>query len=380
VTVAPVRVLWLVKGLGIGGIERLLCWWSAHRDAGEVDSRVAYALDGLDALAPTLLATGTPVTNLGGRHTLDPRWVRQLRRLLVEEPVDVVHAHAPDLAAVAYVLGRTLPADRRPRIVATDHTVWSDYRRPARLALHLTGARVDAHLAVSEAVRQSAPRHLQERIEVLVPGVPVRAIRAGMGDREMVRTELGAGPHHVVVMTLANYRPAKRYPDMLRAVALAMGAGCPIIFAAVGSGPLERELKKLAVQLGIADRVRILGLREDAIGLLAGADVFILASDHEGGPLAVLEAMVAGVPVIATPVGVVPEVITDGGSGLIVPVGRPERLCDAIVALAGDKRRRVEMGLAAARRAELLDVSVSSARLATLYRSLAPSVRSRRTG
>ena len=84
VATEPVRVLWLVKGLGVGGIERLLCWWSAHRDAGAVSYQVAHVLDDLNTLGPTLVRSGTPVTSLGARRTLDPRWPRRLYALMAE--------------------------------------------------------------------------------------------------------------------------------------------------------------------------------------------------------------------------------------------------------------------------------------------------------
>jgi glycosyltransferase involved in cell wall biosynthesis len=367
----PVRVLWLTKGLSVGGIERLLCQWSAVRDASRVTYRVAYVRDGYDGLAPVLVESGTPVTSLGVRSTLDGRWVLRLRRLLADGGVDVVHAHAPDLAAVTLLLVRALPRSTRPKVVITDHNVWGDYRWLSRVAHRITCLSSDAHLAVSEAVRTSASRRAARRMEVLIPGVPIAAIRAGLNDRATVRRDLGVGDDDVLVITLANYRPAKRYPDLLRAIQLAALRGAPVRLAAVGAGPLELDMRALARQLGIEDRVHIVGLREDATNLLSGADLFALASDHEGGPLAVLEAMAAGLPVIATGVGAVPDLITDGIDGLIVPVGAPSRLADAIAALAGDPARRASIGQAAASRIEAHDVTRSAARLEELYVTLA---------
>lgn len=372
--VAPVRVLWLAKGLGVGGLERILCWWAEHRDPSVLQARVAYVLDGLDSLAPVLTGFGVPVMNLRARNEFDLRWPARLRRALIEDPVDIVHSQSPYAAAFARLVVRSLPRRRRPKLVCTDHNVWGDFRLATRLVHRVTCPLDDAHFAVSPTVRDSVPPRLRERVEVLIPGIPVEEVRSRTGDRERVRDELGVPDGGVVVITLANFRPAKRYEDLARAAALVVEAGVDAVFVAIGEGPLQWEILGLAAELGITDRFRLLGLREDAAPLLAGADIFVLASDHEGGPLAVLEAMAAGLPVVSTPVGLVPDAVTEGVNGHIVPIGRPDALAAAIIDLARDPDRRSRMGAAGGELVERFDVTPSLRQLEGRYRVLADRV------
>ena len=122
-----------------------------------------------------------------------------------------------------------------------------------------------------------------------------------------------------------------------------------IRFAAAGHGPLAVEVRAEHARLGLGDRFALLGHRDDAIRLLAGADLFVLASGHEGLPVAVMEALALGVPVVATRVGGLPEVVTDGVDGLLVPPGDPAALAAAIRrASRPDERARLAAGAAAA--------------------------------
>jgi glycosyltransferase involved in cell wall biosynthesis len=369
----PVRVLWLAKGLGVGGLERILCWWAEHRDPATLDARVAFVLDELDNLASVLTGFGVPVTNLGARNEFDLRWPARLRRLLIDEPVDIVHAQSPYAAAFARLVVRSLPRRRRPRLVCTDHNVWSDFRLATRVVHRVTCPLDDAHFAVSPTVRQSVPARLRARVEVLIPGIPVDEVRGRTGDRRRVREELGVTGSGIVVITLANFRPAKRYDDLAHAAKLVIDAGVDAVFVAVGEGPLQWEILQLVAELGITDRFRLLGLREDAAPLLAGADIFVLASDHEGGPLAVLEAMAAGLPVVSTSVGLVPDAISEGVNGHIVPIGSREELAAAIIDLARDPDLRRRMGAAGGERVDRFDVTRSLRELEGRYRALAGS-------
>jgi len=126
------RVLWLVKGLGPGGAERLLTLSARHRDRDRFDVRVGYLLPHKVALVPEIEAEGVPVSCLGRRRSTDPRWLRALRRSLLADPVDVVHAHSPVAAVGARLVIRSLPDHLRPKMVTTDHSLWDGHRRSTR--------------------------------------------------------------------------------------------------------------------------------------------------------------------------------------------------------------------------------------------------------
>src|SRR5690606_16750978 len=132
-------------------------------------------------------------------------------------------------------------------------------------------------------------------------------------------------------------------------------------------GPLQDELEALHITLGLGDRFRFLGYRDGVPRLLAAADVSVMSSVFEGFPLAVLEALAAGAPVVATRVGGVPDAVTDGIEGLLVDPGDVEALATAIVTLAADPARRRTMALAARERGAGFDVEKAVRHTEDLY-------------
>ena len=113
-------------------------------------------------------------------------------------------------------------------------------------------------------------------------------------------------------MTVANLRDDKNYPGLIEAARLVVERGAPVRFATAGQGPLEAQIRELRRRSGLGERFALLGYRDDATRLIAAADLFVLASHHEGLPVTVMEALTLGVPVVAPAVGGLPEVVTSG--------------------------------------------------------------------
>jgi glycosyltransferase involved in cell wall biosynthesis len=139
---------------------------------------------------------------------------------------------------------------------------------------------------------------------------------------------------------------------------------------AVGRGPLEHELRDQAARLGLGDRFTFLGYREDALRVMSAFDVFCLPSHHEGLPVALMEALALGLPVVATRVGGVAEVVTDGEEAVLVPPSQPARLAGALVALARDPQRRALMAKAATVRSDAFDAPRSVHEVEAVYREI----------
>lgn len=373
------RVLHVVKGLSPGGTERLLCSAAAARDRDSFDYEVAYVVPWHCELAPELAASGVPVHCVGSalppargvnRVMADPRWVLRLRRLLRERRYDVVHVHSPLVAGVVRPLVRRL-GPGRPRLVTTEHNTWGSYVLPTRLLNCVTYGLNDARFAVSDEVRRSVSARLRPDTEILVHGLALEEARALRSERASVRAELGFHDDDIVVGTIANYRAQKAYPDLLAAARRAADANPRLRFVAVGHGPLEADVHAEHARIGLGERFLLLGHRPDAIRVLAGCDVFTLASHWEGFPVALMEALALGVPVVATAVGGVPDGVTDGVEGLLVPARRPEELATALVRLAGDEQLRARMGNAAATRGAEFDIRRAVTRIEATYRELA---------
>jgi glycosyltransferase involved in cell wall biosynthesis len=364
-------VLWLVKGLGPGGAERLLVTSARRRDRRRLTVRVGYLLPDLMTLAPELEAEGVPVTCLGRRQILDPRWLITLRRSLVQDPVEIVHAHSPVAAVGARIVARSLPRRLRPGVVVTDHNVWDSYVAATRWADAVTSGLDDVRLTVSEAVRTSLPARIHRRAQAVPQGIDVDEVQAQRAHRAGVRAELGLEPDALVVGTVANLRPAKAYPHLLAAAVEVVERLPDVRFVTVGHGPLEADIHALHARLGLGDRVLLLGHRPDAVRVMAACDLFVLASLHEGLPVALMEALALGLPVVATKVGGIPEVVEHGCEGLLVTPGSPAELAAAVVSLLTDTGRRHRMGEAAARRGAGLSIDTAVRRTEAVYRELA---------
>jgi glycosyltransferase involved in cell wall biosynthesis len=364
-------VLWLVKGLDRGGAERLLVASARRRDRQGLAVRAGYLMPDMGALVAELEAEGVPVACLGRRRILDPRWLASLRRSLIRDPVDIVHAHSPVAAVGARIVARSLPRRQRPRVVSTDHSLWDSHVTATRWADGLTSGLDDARLTVSEAVRASLPRRIHRRSLVVSPGIEVERVRAQRAHRDAVRAELGLEPGTLAVGTVANLRPVKAYPDLLTAALEVIERLPHVRFVTVGQGPQEAEVRALHSRLGLGDRVLLLGHRPDAVRLMAACDVFVLSSLHEGLPVALMEALALGLPVVATDVGGIPELIEPGREGLLVPPGRPGELATALVTVLTDAERRRQMTEAAARRGAALSIEAAVRRTQAVYYELA---------
>jgi glycosyltransferase involved in cell wall biosynthesis len=347
------RVLWLTKGLGLGGAERLLTSMAPRFAGGRFAVDVAYVVPWKDAFVPDLERVGVRTVCLGGGRTIELLWPRRLWRLVRDGRYDVVHTHSPVPAVVARV---AVPATTR--VVHTEHNLWDRYRWPTAAANALTYARNDAVLAVSDGVAASIVRPRWARVGRMPPvatllhGVDPGSVARGAAARASARRNLDLPEATPVVGCVANFTPKKDHVGLIAAAEEVRQAVPDVVLLLVGSGPLEAELRELVSSRGLDGTVRFLGSRPDVLELLPGLDLFVLGSRFEGLPISLLEAMAAEVPVVATTVGGVPEAVTHGVEGMLVPPAQPHELAGAITELLHDPARRRELGAAAASRVE----------------------------
>ncbi|AKL74388.1 glycosyltransferase [Actinobacteria bacterium IMCC26256] len=369
-TLPPIRVLYLVKGLGPGGAERLIVAAASAHDRSAFSLRLAYLLPWKDALVPELERLDVPTTCLNVRRELDLRWGMRLRRELMENPADILHAHSPYPAGIARLVIRTLPRRLRPRIVYTLHNTWGSFSRLTRLLNGLTYGLDSADIAVSRIVNDTLTPRRRERTEVLVHGIQLDEARLQMGKRASIRSELGVAPDEFVVGTIANFRAQKDYPNLLEAALLLKQRDVPIRIIAVGQGPLEEEMRALHDSMALGDRVLLLGQRDDAVAVLGACDAFVMASKNEGLPVAIMEALALGLPICATSVGGIPEAVTDGVEGQLVPPSDPESLASALTRLATEPVLREQLAAGARESGERYDIRTAVTRIEEIYREV----------
>jgi glycosyltransferase involved in cell wall biosynthesis len=366
------RVLWLTKGLGLGGAERLLSLTAARLDPDRFEVDVAYLLPWKDAFVDDLRASGVRTVCLDARRTADVAWVGRLRHLLAVGRYAIVHTHSPVPAAVARSLVRA-----PTKLVHTEHNLWGRYRFPTFAANAVTYGRNDAVLAVSDGVARSIERPWWARlgrvppVETLLHGVDPSSIPRGPAARARARAALGLAADTPVLGCVANLTPKKDHAGLLEAFAEVRRTLPGATLILVGTGPLDAELRERARGLGVAGSVRFLGSRDDVLDLLPALDVFVLGSRFEGLPVSLLEAMAAGVAVVATQVGGIPEVVTDGVHGLTVPAGDPVALATALARVLRDESVRAAMAEAGRERViDAFSIDRAVHRTETLYAEL----------
>jgi glycosyltransferase involved in cell wall biosynthesis len=373
----PLRVLQVIKCLGYGGAERLLVDMVVTVDRSRFDYEVAYVLRRQDALVPAILAGGTPVHPLDAGHNADLRWMVGLRRLLVTGCFDVVHFHLPYAAAFGQLVVASLPRSFRPGVVYTEHSLWDHARLGNRVLLRGTMGRGERLVAVSQASYDALPASLQRRTTTVMHGVDLSlsdsliARRAEL--RALVRSELVVDDDELLFMTVANLRPEKGYDVLLEAAKAIADCDLPIRIAAVGRGPLSDTLRVRHLDLCLGDRFQFLGQRDDVLQLLAGADAFVLASRHEGLPVALMEATSVGLPIVASGVGGIPQVLEDEVDALLVPPGNPGSLAQAMKRLASDPELRDRLGRRAKLRSSMFDIGEASRAVGDIYLQVARS-------
>lgn len=360
------RVLWVIKGLGPGGAERLLVDQAAVRDRHRFHVECAYVVSAKSHLVADLERVGVGVRCLSTRRR-DPWWPVRLVRLVRRGDWDVVHVHSPLPASCARLAVRLLPRSRRALVVSTEHNQWTTFRYPTRVANRWTSRWDRATIAVTGEVAASMSGRAGRRAEVVRHGIDIAGIRATPHDRPGMRRELALDPDTPTIVTVANFRPQKDYPNLLRAARLLVDRGVRFALVSIGQGPDEAEVRALSRSLDLDGVVTFTGFRRDATSVMAACDVFCLASAWEGLPVAMMEATALGLPIVATNVGGIAESMDPDLDALIVPPSDSAALADALGSLLLDPVRRRDLGRASARRARDFDVSESVERIETLY-------------
>jgi glycosyltransferase involved in cell wall biosynthesis len=371
------RVLVLIKCLGYGGAEQLLVHMMRHRNTDAFDYEVAFVLTEERTLVPEIEAAGVPVHSLGARSNRDLGWTVRLRALLRDGNFDLLHTHLPYTATLGRVVAATLPRRRRPAIVYTEHNMWDRMALALKALNRLTERLDDRLLVVSEAARQSLPGPLRRRATVVIHGIELEPVKATIAQREelraSVRAELELDDRTLLALTVANLRREKAYDVLLPAARAVIDRGLPVTFVAVGRGPESASLTEEHARLALGDQFRFVGQRSDVLRLLAATDLFVLPSRQEGLPVAVMEACAAGVPIVATSVGELPTVLTDGVDALVVPPERVDALADAIARVAGDADLRRSLATAATSGADRFDVTRCVREVEAIYDGLRPA-------
>lgn len=358
------RVLHVVLSLDVGGLERIVLDLVRSAPGMGIEPSVC-CVEHPGQLAEELRRDGIEVCSLDKGPGIKLRGFTRAVRLLKRLRPDVVHTH--QIGALFYV-GPAARLTGVPVVVHTEHGKHFIDDRSRRI-LGRFGARF-AHqcFTVSDDIAAEAFRYRvfpRARTSTVINGIDVERFASPVAT-DGLRAGLGLGPDDTVVGTVARLDPVKDQALMIRAFATARAALPRLHLLLVGDGPSRSELEALVSTLGLTGAVHFAGRQSDVLPFLRLMDLFVLSSRSEGIPLVILEAMAAGVPVLSTGVGGIPEVITHDQTGCLVPPGDDERFSTALVGLLQDEPRRRRLAQAGLRAAH---ERFSLSRMASEYRA-----------
>lgn len=313
------RILLLVHGLPVGGTEVMVCHL-ARRLRATGNSVVIGCLDAIGDLGLNLRAEGFEVEVHGRKPGFDLALVRKLARSVRQHRIDVVHAHQ----YTCFFYAALAKLWTRVPLVFTEHgRFYPDLpSRKRRFFNRFFGGSADRITAVSRGVQASLSDiegFDSRRIEVIYNGIDLaRLARRSSVDKGEAKACLGLPSTAKVIGTVGRLDPIKNQPLLLKAFASLLPRAPGTYLVIAGDGPEMAKLRGLAERLGIAKNTLFLGQRSDVEQIFAALDVFALSSFSEGTPMTIIEAMASSTPIVATAVGGIPEIVTDGEEALLL--------------------------------------------------------------
>ncbi|MEE8574292.1 MAG: glycosyltransferase [Thermodesulfobacteriota bacterium] len=344
------KVLHIFATLPVGGAEEHLRTVLLTMDSSVFEATVC-CIGETGVIGEEIAALGFDLVGLGRMKKKRWDWqiVKAIEAIINERGIDLVHTQLYH----ANMYGRLAAFRARKPVIITEHNVYATYKYKRRLINRFLGKRTDRVIAVSKPVSD----YIIERdgldpslVEVIYNGIDVeRFTESGDSERAEVRKELGLAADTPVVGMIARLSKQKGHTYMLKALKEVKKTVPALKAIVAGDGPLKDEITTEANSLGLARDVIFLGARRDVPRLLKAMDIYLMPSLWEGHPIALLEAMASGLPVVAARVGGVPNVITDGVDGILIDPEDTAALISSMTELLIDSERAASIGAEAAK-------------------------------
>jgi glycosyltransferase involved in cell wall biosynthesis len=326
------KVIHVAEDLMVGGIERIIATIATALDPAKYDVEVWCIVRG-GPVADEIRSRGLPVVILDIRSYHNPLSMMRFIRTLRKAHPAIVHVHGYFAATAGRIAALAAGV---PATINHYHTIYYNMTFFNRVINNYLDRRSGRTIYISEAVRASFVPHCYVRPDsvVMYNGVDTDLYSPGVFDatRQIITCvgSLTAQKGHVFLLSAFK-------------IVLARHPGAQLWIA--GEGPLRETLTSEAARLGISDSLQLLGRRDDVASILRRSGIFVMSSLREGLPVALIEAMACALPVVATDVGGMPELVADRESGFIIPAKNPEALAAAMIRLLDDPHKAREMGL-----------------------------------
>lgn len=349
-----VRILWVTTSASFDGPGRMLAALLNHWPDG--DQVVVVTLESATPEFRRDVPAAVEIHELGAHGRWDASAAARLATLARAIGPDLIHTQLSRADWVGRPVARLLGVP----VVSTiqnvhsrmyDAEFWWPIAKAGEAFDRLTIPMVERFIAVSAGVRDDLERAgvAAERITVIHNAIDLDRCRH-LGSRTAVRDSWGCSSEDIVIGTVGLLKPQKGIPVLIEAARSVVDRDARARFVHIGGGPLQQDTLQGVEAAGLAGRFQLLDRVEEPMTVLGGLDVFVLPSLWEGLPIALLEAMAAGLPCVGTHVAGIEEAIEPGVSGLIVPPGDAPALADAVLELMSDAARRRAMGDAAGAR------------------------------
>jgi glycosyltransferase involved in cell wall biosynthesis len=366
----PIRVLELRSAdRSGGGPDKTILLGASLADRSRFEVIVCYVRDMRDTtydIDRRAAALDIDYVEVHERHSFDYSIWPALRRLVVERGIDIVHAHEYKTDLLALLLARADGVTPLATVHGWTGHSWREEHIYYPIDKRLL-SRFPRLIAVSEDIRQTLIRHgaAPGQVSTLLNGIdPDVFIRDESRDVQ-ARRALGIPAETIAIGAVGRLAPQKRFDLVIDAVARLRERGRNVVLLIAGGGDLRPALEAQARRLGLGEHCRLLGHTNDVIALHHALDLLVQASDYEGTPNAVLEAMAMRTPIVATAAGGTGQLIVDGIHGRLVPIGDKDALIDAIDQAVSDRvaarqwaaqaRARVEAELSFERRTRTME-------------------------
>lgn len=339
------KVAHVIDKLGWGGAQKLLMTFTETASRRGIDTLVISLMPYSQKtdIPQRLRDGGAEVIELSYHKLYDPRTVPALISLLKEERVDVVHTHLSHSNIFGCMAAKIVNIP----VVATLHntriTQTGKLNLRPKLEHYCLRNLTSRVIAVGENVASVYRPFLRNDVLDIIPNSVSFAEEITLQEKNVIRIDLTGSSDRILVLAVGRLQLQKGYYDMLTAFAQVHKQYPNAFLVIVGVGYLLDSLKEYSQSLGILDHVRFLGARGDVPQLLAAADVFVNSSHWEGLSIAMLEAMAAGLPVVATSVGDA-EILLSCGGGLLVEAKNPETFARALESLISNPEKMRDMG------------------------------------
>lgn len=342
----------MIDSLRIGGAQKLMVTFAAEmRRRGAPLTVISLHREEGSPMAKELAELGARVVVFAAESLADARRLWRLAAFLRREHVGVLQSHLTFANILGPLAGRLAGVP----VVGTLHSSGSDPRGDklvwSALEAAALGFGAKRVVAVGRSVAARHRRRMRGRPIRVIPNAVAESAPLPPSERAALRAQMADDAARTILIAVGRLAAPKGYGDLLAAFDIARQKHPSALLAIVGDGALRRRLEDEVISRGLRGNVTLMGARDDVPQLLAASDLFVSASHWEGMPVAVLEAVAAGLPVVATNVGDTALVVGED-AGVIVPPRQPPLLAEAIAAVLDDPARRRAMGEAARERAQ----------------------------